>query len=117
MHPMKRRARPLSKILHSMAFFVLAVMLLVRLGPLCETMAMAAPPAPSAMMDCTSKSAGAPIKKAYASACAIPCVAVAGETVERIGLVPSSRLSPWPAPQTGLLGMAYAPATPPPQTV
>ncbi|MGC5799853.1 hypothetical protein [Sphingomonas sp. NFX23] len=99
-----------------MAFFVLAMMLLVRLGPLCETMAMAAPPAASAMMDCASKS-GAPIKKAPASACAIPCVAVAGETVEHIELVPSSRLSPWPALQMSLLGMAYAPATPPPQIV
>lgn len=114
---MTYRARPIPQLVRTLAFLVLAVMLLVRLGPLCETMAMAATPAASAMMDCANKSTDAPAKKAPPSACAMPCAAVPGVTVEQPEPMPFARLSPWTVAQTGLLGLASAPATPPPQSV
>jgi len=57
------RAFPRTAALLALAL-ALAVMLLVRLGPLCETMAMAAPSAATAMRDCASKPSDTSIKKA-----------------------------------------------------
>lgn len=110
---MSLRARPFSSIVRAAAYVILAVMMLVRLGPLCETMAMAATPVVSATMDC----ANAPAKKLSLSACAMPCAAVPGETIAYVEPIPFAALSPWTVPHTGLFGLTSVPATPPPQIV
>lgn len=109
--------RSVLKIVRTTVFLLLAVMLLVRLGPLCETAAMAATPAMLSTMDCDMPSGEAPAKKAPPSACAMPCAAVPGETAHQVKPLSFVRLAPWAVAQTGLLGLARAPATPPPQTV
>ena len=70
---MSSKARPAFRILRYSAFFLMALMLLVRLGPLCETMAMAATPAASAMIDCASESKQNPAKKIHRPP--VPCLA------------------------------------------
>lgn len=114
---MSSKARPAFRILRYSAFFLMALMLLVRLGPLCETMAMAATPAASAMIDCASESKQNPAKKIPPSACAMPCAAVAGESVEPIKSILFGRLAPYSGEQATLFGQTSAPATPPPQIV
>jgi hypothetical protein len=99
------------------AIVVLAVMMLVRLGPLCETMAMAATPIASATMDCADTPGHAPTKKIPPSACAMPCAAMPGETIAQVEPIPFAPLPPWAVAHTGLLGLTSAPATPPPQIV
>lgn len=112
---MPLRFRSLPQIVRSAAFLLLAAMLLVRLGPLCETKAMAAAPAMSSAMDCASPSGEAPAKKAPPPACATPCAAVPGESACEAEPLPFAKLAPWAVTQTGLLGLSRAPATPPPQ--
>lgn len=114
---MSLRARPFSAIVRAAAFIILAVMLVVSLGPLCETMAMAATPVASTTMTCADAPINSPAKKLSPSACATPCTAVLGETVAHIEPIPFAALSPWAVAHTGLLGLASAPATPPPQIV
>lgn len=114
---MSLRARPFFLFVRATAFVILAVMLLVRLGPLCETMAMAGTPVASVTMDCASTPIDAPAKKMPLSACAMPCAAVPGETVAHIEPITFAPLSPWTVAHTGLFGLTSAPATPPPQLV
>lgn len=99
------------------ACVMLAMMLLVRLGPWCETIAMAATPAASTTMDCASTPINGPAKKTALSACATPCAAVPGEMVAHVEPIAFAPLSPWAVAHTGLFGLTSAPATPPPQTV
>ena len=114
---MSLRVVPLFRFARATAIVVLAVMMLVRLGPLCETMAMAATPMAAAAMDCANTPDHAPTKKIPPSACAMPCAAMPGETVAHVKPMLFAPLSPWAVAHTGLLGLSSAPATPPPQTV
>ena len=113
---MSRRVFPFFQFARTAAIVVLAVMMLVRLGPLCETMATAATPMAAAAMDCANPSGHAPTKKIPPSVCAMPCAAMPGETVAHVEPMLFARLSPWAVAHTGLLGLTSAPATPPPQT-
>jgi hypothetical protein len=114
---MSVRIRLLFQLVRSAALVILAVMLLVRLGPLCETMAMAATPVASATMDCASTPIDAPAKKLPLSACAMPCAAVPWETIAHVEPIAFTPLSRWTVAHTGLFGLTSAPATPPPQVV
>ncbi len=109
--------RPASQIVRGLVLAVLAVMLLVRLGPLCETSAMAAAPVASQMTDCASKPTRAPAKQVPPAACATPCVAMPGVAAVGGEPLPFAALLPSPAKPAGLIGMARAPATPPPRSV
>lgn len=109
--------RPFSQLVRTAALVVLAVMMLVRLGPLCETMAMAATPAASAMEDCATTPTNAPDKKNAPPACAMPCAAMPGDTIAHVEPMPFATLPPWAIAHPGLLGLTSAPATPPPQIV
>lgn len=111
------RIRPLRAVARTAAFLALAVMLLVRLGPLCETMAMAAPSAATAMPDCASTPSDTPVKEAPSPVCGMPCVAVAGDSIAPVERLDFTRSSPQPCAQTRLIGLTSPPATPPPQTV
>lgn len=111
------RIRLLRAVVRTAAFLALAVMLLVRLGPLCETMAMAAPSAAIAMPDCASKASDTPVKKLPSPACGMPCVAVAGDSIAPVKRPEFTASSPRPSAQTCLSGLTNRPATPPPQTV
>jgi hypothetical protein len=113
---MSVRARLLFQLVRSAAFVILALILLVRLGPLCETMAMAATPVTSATMDCASTPIDARAKKIPLSACAMPCAAVPGETIIHVEPIAFAPLSPWTVAHTGVFGPTSAPATPPPQS-
>lgn len=114
---MSLRVVPFFRFARTAAIVVLAVMMLVRLGPLCETMAMAATPIASAAMDCAETPGHVPAKKVPPSACAMPCAAMPGETIAQIEPRPFVPLSPWAVAHSGLLGLTSAPATPPPQIV
>ena len=114
---MSLRARPIFDGFRAAAFVMLAMMLLVRLGPWCETIAMAATPAASTTMDCASTPINGPAKKTALSACATPCAAVPGEMVAHVKPIAFAPLSQWAVAHTGLFGLTSAPATPPPQTV
>lgn len=114
---MSLRAVPFLQFARTAAIVALVVMMLVRLGPLCETMAMAATPIASATMDCADTPGHAPTKKIPPSACAMPCAAMPGETIAQIEPIPFVPLSPWAVAHSGLLGLTSAPATPPPQIV
>jgi len=113
---MSLRAVPF-QFARTVAIVILAVMMLVRLGPLCETMAMAATPVVSATMDCANAPSHAPDKKNAPPACAMPCAAVPGQTIAHVEPIPFAALSPWAIAHPGLLGLTSAPATPPPQIV
>lgn len=113
---MSLRAFPLFRFARTAAIVILAVMMLVRLGPLCETMAMAATPVASATMDCANTPSHVPNKKIPPAACATPCAAIPGDTVAHVEPMPFAPLSPWAVNHTGLFGLTSAPATPPPQT-
>ena len=108
---------PTLQLVRSATLILLTVMLLVRLGPLCKTMEIAATPVASATMDCTSASNDAPTTKLPLSACAMSCVAVSGETIAHVEPIAFVPLSPWTVAHTGLFGFTSAPATPPPQIV
>lgn len=107
---------PLFQFARTAAMIILAMMMLVRLGPLCETMAMAAKPIASAAMDCANTPSHVPTKKIPPSACAMPCAAMPSEAIVHTGPMLFAPLSPWTVAQSGLLGLTSAPATPPPQT-
>ena len=111
------RIRLLRAVARTAVFLALAVMLLVRLGPLCETMAMAAPSAATAMPDCASKPSDSPVKQLPSPACGMPCVAVAGDSIAPVQRPEFTASSPRPGAQTCLFGLTNPPATPPPQTV
>lgn len=113
---MSLRDLPLFPFARTTAIVILAVMMLVRLGPLCETMAMAATPIASAAMDCANAPGHVPTGKVPPSTCAMPCAAMPGEAVVPIGPMLFAPLSPWTVPQSGLFGLTTAPAIPPPQT-
>lgn len=95
---------------------MLAVLLMGRLGPFCETTAQAAP-VTMAMAGCEPKSPEAPDRKAPSPACATPCTAVPGEVLARVEPITIHPIAPWSAPLARLTGTPILPATPPPRTV
>jgi hypothetical protein len=113
---MTKGAPALARALRATVLVVLAALLLVRLGPFCETAAQAAPIA-SAMVGCDGDGTPAPVKKAPLSSCATPCTAVPGEALVRVEPIANHPVAPWPALLTGLAGSPIPPATPPPRTV
>lgn len=113
---MTKGAPALTRPLRTAVLVVLAVLLLVRLGPFCEAAAQAAPIA-SAMAGCEGKGTGAPEDKAPLPACATPCTAVPGEALARVEPITVLPVAPWPGPSVGLAGAPIPPATPPPRTV
>lgn len=113
---MQLRINSLFRFARTAAIIVLAVMMLVRLGPLCETMAMAATPVAFPAMDCANTPNPVPNKKIPPSACAMPCAAMPSETVAHVEPMLFAPLSPWTVAHTRLLGLTSAPATPPPRT-
>lgn len=107
----------LYRLARGAAFALLAAMLLIRLGPLCETMAMASTTVASRTMECAGTPINAPARKTPPASCATPCVAVPGETIADVDQVPFTPLSPWAVAHTSLSSLTDAPATPPPQNV
>jgi len=109
----------LRRIIRASALLMLAMMMLVRMGPLCESMAMAATPASGhvTMSDCDRP---VPVRrtegKATIGACAGACLAI---EVDRQSIVaePMSRSArPVPASYAQLEGLSGAPSPPPPRT-
>lgn len=93
-----------------------AVMLLVRLGPICEASAQAGPIA-SAMAECEDKGPPAPGTKAQQPACATPCIAIPGEAVARVAVVSLPSIAPMPSRASKMAGRLASPETPPLQAV
>lgn len=108
--------RPLAGLLRTVALAVFAVLLLTRLGPFCEATAQAAPIA-SAMSGCEGKEMPASDKKGTQAACAMPCMAVPGETLERGEPLPMTAVVPSPSHPSSIEGWPVPPATPPPRAV
>ncbi len=97
---------------------LLALMLIVRVGPICEAVAVAAMPSASSMAACEGEGHGTPEKKVPAANCSMPCAAaLQGETITRVTPLIFADAAPWPTRYAGLAGLARAPATPPPRTV
>jgi hypothetical protein len=109
----------LRRIIRASALLMLGMMMLVRMGPLCESMAMAASPTsgPVAMADCdrpapTHRSAG----KVAVGACAGACLATEADrqiAAAEPGLQPALHASSLHPPLEGLSG---APVPPPPRS-
>ncbi|WP_081933172.1 hypothetical protein [Sphingopyxis sp. LC363] len=113
---MMLRAFPLPTLARTALFAVLALMLVLRVGPLCEAVAVAAVPSAATMVDCEGKSHRAPDNKAPAPACSMPCAsAFQGEPIAHVAPLPFAAIVPWPGRQANLAGLARAPATPPPR--
>ena len=99
-------------------FALLALILIVRVGPICEAVAAAAVPSTSMMPGCEDKGQGTPKKKLPVASCAMPCAAaLEGERVADVMPVVTTTIGPWWINHSGLCGVANAPATPPPRTV
>ena len=111
---MERRLPRLAGTLRLVALAMLAMMLVMRLGPICEAIANAAPVA-SEMAGCegTQKPAKAP----QHAACSTPCTAVQPTVLAPVDAAPSVRMALRPRHVEGLIGMPVPPATPPPRTV
>lgn len=90
-------------------------MLMVRVGPLCEEVALAAVPNVSAMAECDGKPIKTPDKKSQPMACTTPCVGIRGENAECTDPMLQVAVDPQPDRPAGLAGLTHAPATPPPQ--
>lgn len=115
---MTARGSSLSRFVRAAVFAVLAVMLVMRVGPICEAVAVAAVPGASAMAACEGDGHRAPTKKAAEAICSTPCaVAVDGAPIARVAALPFTAIAPWPVDHAGLAGLPDPPATPPPQTV
>lgn len=96
------------------ALAVLALVLVMRLGPICEAVANASPVALK-MAGCESKPK--PGKAPQQAACSSPCAAVQASALVPVDVAPPARLALRPLPVVGLTGMPIPPATPPPRTV
>lgn len=116
------RTRPFDNLLRGAMLAILALMLLVRLGPACEATAAAwgaggaAAPVISAMAGCEGMPVPSPDKKRASSACATPCISLPGQATASVEPAAHADPAPWPARHQGLTGPPLAPATPPPQT-
>jgi hypothetical protein len=111
---MERRLPRLAGMLRLAALAVLAVVLVMRLGPICEAVANASPVA-SEMTGCEGKPK--PGKAPQQAACSTPCTAVQTGALAPVDAAPPVRMAFRPLPVVGLAGMPIPPATPPPRTV
>ncbi|MBB5712613.1 hypothetical protein [Sphingomonas xinjiangensis] len=104
------------RILRAFALLVLGAMLLVRMGPLCETAAQAAAPAAAhaAMADC-EEAPRSPAKKVPGVACAGPCIAAEPQDVAPVGDVMVVSVQPAVQLHSPLEGRSAGPAPPPPR--
>lgn len=105
------------RLLRIALFAFLALVLVTRVGPICEAVAVAAVPSASAMTACEGAGHNLPEKKVPVGDCSMPCaVALDGMPTGRVSPLPFAAIAPWPARHSGLHGIASPPATPPPQT-
>ncbi len=111
---MNRRLPRLAGRLRLAVLVMLAVLLVMRLGPICEAAANAAPAA-SEMAGCEGKQK--PNKVPQQSACSTPCMAVRGDAPAQVAAAPPMPMAFSPLPVAGLVGMPVPPATPPPRIV
>ena len=112
------RASSLYRFVRTVFFAVLALMLVMRVGPICEAIAVAAIPSASAMAACEGNKHDTPTKKAPNANCSMPCaVALDSAPIARVPALPFTAIAPWPVDHAGLTGLPDPPATPPPQTV
>ena len=91
---------------------LLAALLFVRLGPLCETAAMADTPVASAMSGCADQPHNTPSKKMQPAACAMSCMAACGEVVTYADVPSYGTIAPWPALNVPFDGTSRAPDLP-----
>ena len=80
---MTKGSPALARPLRTAVLIVLAALLLVRLGPFCETSAQAAP-ITAAMIGCEGEKTKPPEQKGSVSACATPCTAIPGDALARV---------------------------------
>lgn len=105
------------RLVRTFALVLLGAMLLVRMGPMCETMAQAAPlaGAHAVMTDC-DRAPPTPVKKAPPVDCAGACIATALDVHMAPAPQIALRTAP-PAPEPhALVGRSGGPAPPPPRT-
>lgn len=105
------------RLARTLALLLLGAMLFVRMGPMCEAIAQAAPPsqAHAGMADC-DRAPPTPVKKAPSVDCVGACIA----TVLDVHTSPAPQLAvrtnlPAPEPHA-LVGRSGGPAPPPPRT-
>lgn len=105
------------RLARTLALLLLGAMLFVRMGPMCEAIAQAAPPAEAhaGMADC-DRAPPTPVKKAPSVDCVGACIA----TVLDVHTSPAPQLAvrtnlPAPEPHA-LVGRSGGPAPPPPRT-
>lgn len=111
---MERRLPRLAGMLRLAALTVLAVVLVMRLGPICEAVANASP-ITSEMAGCEGKPKLGKVPQQ--AACSTPCTAVQTGALASVAAAPPVRMAFRPLPVVGLAGMPIPPATPPPRTV
>ncbi len=111
---MERRLPRLAGALRLTVLAVLAVVLVMRLGPICEAVANAAPVA-SEMAGCAGEQK--PGKVSQQVACSTPCTAVKADAFASADAAPPVRIALRPLPIEGLEGRPVPPATPPPRAV
>jgi len=105
------------RLARTLALLLLGAMLFARMGPMCEAIAQAAPPAEAhaGMADC-DRAPPTPVKKAPSVDCVGACIA----TVLDVHTSPAPQLAvrtnlPAPEPHA-LVGRSGGPAPPPPRT-
>ena len=105
------------RLARTLALLLLGAMLFVRMGPMCEAIAQAAPPAEAhaGMADC-DRAPPTTVKKAPSVDCVGACIA----TVLDVHTSPAPQLAvrtnlPAPEPHA-LVGRSGGPAPPPPRT-
>ena len=105
------------RLVRTFALVLLGAMLLVRMGPMCEAMAQAAPltQAYAGMADC-DRAPPTPVKKAPPVDCVGACIATALDVHTSPAPQLAVRTDP-PAPEPhALVGRSGGPAPPPPRT-
>jgi len=112
--PVERRLNRLARPLRLAVLTMLAVMLVLHLGPICEAVANAAP-VESGRADREGRHK--PKKAPQQAACSTPCMAVQSEALAQTGPNAPIRIALKPLPVAGLMGMPVPPATPPPRAV
>jgi hypothetical protein len=113
-----KRIMSFARIFRVIALSVLAMMLVLRVGPVCEAAAnAAAPPAVvhDAMVGCEQPS-GKPARKSSAAACASACVATDPLRTGDATRPMLAAVSPIASVRPDLEGRTGGPAPPPPRT-
>ena len=107
----------IGRLLRTLTLALLGTMLLVRMGPMCEVLAQAAPlaEAHSAMADC-DRAPPNPIKKTLAMDCVGACIATAPDVHASPASELAAREDPPAREHRALDGRSGGPAPPPPRT-